>query len=194
MKKLMVLLFAGWAVVLSPGFRTVASGDQAEIPLSKLDGTSAVTIHGSLFICVQATPPFPPVACGSEGSLGLPLTLVAVGAATHLKTTSCSTLTQTISNLPVDVSPPLVQVVHTVTTIMSYDPVTGTGEASFTSYSGGQCNGASFDSTGVTVLSTGTEHFAASDRGKRIDFVLTSLSSPEGSIGDFSLSGTGFRH
>jgi hypothetical protein len=155
MTKLMVLLLAGWAVVLSPGFRTVAAGDQGEIPLSKLDGTSAVTTHGSLFFCVQAASPFPPVACGSEGSLGLPLTLVAVGAVTHVNTTSCSTLTQTFSDLPVDVSPPLVQVVHNVTTITSYDPVTGTGEASFTSYSGGQCTGRASTAPGRPSLAPG---------------------------------------
>jgi len=32
-KKLMVLLLAGCALILSQGFRTVASGDQDEIPL-----------------------------------------------------------------------------------------------------------------------------------------------------------------
>src|SRR6266540_2082909 len=37
MKKLKVLLLAGCALALSPGFRTVAAGDQDEIPLSKLD-------------------------------------------------------------------------------------------------------------------------------------------------------------
>jgi hypothetical protein len=194
MKKLIGLLLAGWAVILSPGFRTVAAGDEGEIPLSKIDGTYAVTNQGSLFFCVQATAPFPPAACGSEGALGLRFTLLSVGAVTHLKTTSCSVLTQTYSDLPLDVTPPLVQVVHNVTTITSYDPVTGTGEASFTTYNGGQCNGASFDSTGATVLSTGTEHLAVSDRGKRIDFLITSLSSPEGAIGDFSISGIGFRH
>jgi hypothetical protein len=177
MTKLILILLAGCAVVLSPGFRTVAAGDQGEIPLSKLAGTAAVTVHGSFFFCVQDTISFAPAACGSAGSTGFPLTLVAVGAATHVNKTTCSTLTQTISNLPVDVTPPVVQVVHNVTTITSYDPVTGTGEASFTSYSGGQCNGASFDSTGATVIGSGTEHFAASERGNRLDFVLTSFSN-----------------
>ena len=53
---------------------------------------------------------------------------------------------------------------------------------------------ASFDDTGATVLSTGTEHFAASNRGKQIDFVVTSLSSAVGAIGGFSISGTLLRH
>ena len=108
--------------------------------------------------------------------------------------TSCATFTETSADLPVDVSPPFAEVLHSVTIVTKYDPETATGDASFTGYSGGQCHGASFDSTGATVISTGTEHFAASNRGKQIDYVITSLTNAAHSIGDFSLSGTALRH
>jgi hypothetical protein len=90
-KKLMVLLLAGCALVLSQGFRTVAAGDDNEIPLNKLAGTYAVTEHGSVFFCVQDTSPFPPAECGSPGSFGIPLTVLAVGSVTGAKGPSCAT-------------------------------------------------------------------------------------------------------
>ena len=49
-------------------------------------------------------------------------------------------------------------------------------------------------STGATVISTGTEHFTASNKGRQVDYVITSLTNAVGSIGDFSLSGTALRH
>jgi hypothetical protein len=194
MKNLMVFLLAGCLVILSPGFRTVAVGDDAEIPAGKLNGTYAVTQHGSLFFCVKDTDPFPPAACGSAGSVGFPLTILLVGSVTGDNGTSCATLTQTATDLPVNIFPPGVEVFHSVGKTISYDPVTGTGDIGFTTYSGGHCNGASFDNTGATVVSTGTNHFAASNRGKQIDFVTTALSSPVGAIGGFSFSGTALRH
>jgi hypothetical protein len=103
-------------------------------------------------------------------------------------------LTQTASDLPVNIFPPGVEVLHTVSTLTSYDPVTGTGDLSFITYNGGHCNGGSFDNTGATISSTGTQHFTASKRGEQVDFVVTSLSSPVGAIGGFSLSGTALRH
>src|SRR5207249_2122361 len=99
------------------------------------------------------------------------------------KGNACGTATETISNLPVDVNPTGVVVLHSVSKLISYDPATGTGDVSFTDYIGGQCHGAIFDSTGATLNDTGTEHFTASNHGRRIDFVITSLhSNPEGAF------------
>ena len=195
MKKLMVLLLAGCVLVLSPGFRTVAVGDQDEIPLSKLAGTYAVTGQGSIFFCFEPTPPFPPAECGSTGSTGLPFSLLLLGAVTRdAQGNSCATFTQTFADLPVDISPPFSSVVHNVGKVTSYDPTTATGDTSVTSYAGGQCHGATFDSTGATVQSTSTNHIAASDRGKRVDGVVTSLTNAVGSIGGFSISFTQLHH
>ncbi|HEV8715900.1 MAG TPA: hypothetical protein VGX03_24115, partial [Candidatus Binatia bacterium] len=114
----------------------------------------------------------------------MPLSVLVVGAVTgDDKGNLCGTLTETVSDLPVDISPPAVVVFHNISKVTSYDSTTGTGDASFTNYIGGHCHGARFDSTGATVASTGTSHFAASNRGKRIDYVVTSLTDPVGAIG-----------
>jgi hypothetical protein len=102
------------------------------------------------------------------------------------KGNSCETYTETDSDLPPDLSPPFVAVFHTVGTVKSYDPATGSGDGTFTSYSGGKCVGASFNSTGATVNITGTFHFVVGKDGKRVDFLATSLTDPIGGVGDFS--------
>jgi hypothetical protein len=84
----------------------------------------------------------------------------------------------------VNANPTGVSVFHVTGKITSYDPTTGTGDAGFTEYSGGQCHGSAFDSTGATAVNSGTDHFVVSNRGKRIDGVLTSLTNP--AIGAFS--------
>ena len=93
--------------------------------------------------------------------------------------------------------PPLVNPVRTeAITIASYDPATGMGDFNGTQYSGVECNGSTFNGNGATVIATSTEHFVASDGGKRIDTVLTSIVLPVGSgnaIGGFSLSCTSLR-
>jgi hypothetical protein len=123
------------------------------------------------------------------------LSFLQVGAATRdAQGNACATFTQTYADLPVDISPPFSSVVHNVSKVTSYDPTTATGDTSVTTYAGGQCHGASFDSTGATVQSTSTNHIAASDRGERIDGIVTSLTNAVGSIGAFSISFTQLRH
>jgi hypothetical protein len=77
----------------------------------------------------------------------------------------------------------------------AYDPATGSGDGTFTSYLSGKCVGATFmGSTNVTnVNSTGTYHFVASDDGKRVDTITTSATDPIGGVGDFFFVGTGLR-
>jgi len=103
-------------------------------------------------------------------------------------------MTGTFSNLPLDGSPPAVSVSHFTATITSWDPTLGMGDQSVTTWAGGQCHGATFDSTGATVASTLTAHLTASDHGNRIDYIITSLTNAAGSIGGFSLAGTLLRH
>ena len=196
MKKLWVIVLAGWVFVMSQGFRTVAADDEGTqgIPLRKLAGTYSATVQGSFFLCFVNAPPFPLAKCGSPGSIGVPLSFLEVGVATRdAEGNTCATLTETVADLPVDISPPFVAVRHSVGRVTSYDPTTGTGDGSVTSYAGGQCHGSTFDSTGATVVSTSTSHFAASNRGKRVDEVATSLTDPVGAVGDFSASATELR-
>jgi len=203
MKKLMVLLLAGCLVVLSPGFSKGAADDEGDdssgggqIPLSALAGTYAVTLQGPLVLCFENAPPFSNAKCGSMGSIAVSFSIIQVGAMTRdAAGNGCATYTITYTDLPVDTSPPFVAVgVHNVSKITSYDPTTASGDYSVTSYSGGQCHGATFDGTGATVQSTATNHFAASDHGKRVDGVTTSLTNAVGSIGDFSFSFTQLSH
>jgi hypothetical protein len=130
------------------------------------------------------------VACSTKGAVAVPLTLLSVGHVTAASGGSCQTSVSTISDFPVDKSPPQVGTTdHTVSTATDYDPSTGTGDASFISYVGGTCHGATFDPTGATEVSRGTVHFVVSEHGKRIDAVITKLTDSVGGIGDFSLYG-----
>lgn len=197
MKKLMVILLAGCALIIGPGFRKVALTDgfgrsDEGTPLSKLAGTYVETGQGSYFACFEPNPPFPLAKCGSTGSIGAPISALAVGAATFDAAGNfCVTFTETDTDLPVDVSPPNVHVVHQTAKLTSYDPMTGTGDGSLTNYFGGKCKGSTFDSAGATVANTGTFHFAVSNNGKRIDTVVTSIvTTPVGAVGGFSVSAT----
>ena len=193
MKKLIVILFIGCALVISQGFKEVAA-HQGYTPVEDLAGTYALTAQGSFFFCFTPTPPFPPAQCGSPGSTGVSVSAVEVGVSTSdAAGNSCATLTETLSELPVTASPSGVVVINIVSRTTSYDPTTGTGDKSDTGYSGGQCHGATFDSTGATVGSSATEHFAVSKNGKQIDAIVTSLANPDGSIGGFSISVTQLR-
>ena len=193
MKKRMVILFVGCALVMSQGFRKVAVGAEGtgKIPLSKLAGTYTETIQASLFVCFSATPPFPLAKCGSAGATGAPFTALAVGVQTRdAAGNSCTTWTEADTDSPLTVSPPIVYVLHQTGQTTNYDLTTGAGEGSFTNYFGGKCNGTDFDSTGATVANTGTFHFVVSHHGNRMDAVVTSLVSPSGDIGSFSIPAT----
>jgi hypothetical protein len=77
--------------------------------------------------------------------------------------------------------------------VVSYDSTTGIGDSSFTAYSGGQCNGPTFDANGATKIASGKNHFVVTAGGSRIDFVTTSVNTPSNAIASFSTSGTNLR-
>ena len=91
---------------------------------------------------------------------------------------------RTDTDLPPDSEVPLGRgVLFTASKVTSYDPATGSGDASFTSYLSGKCVGTAFvGSTSVSnVNSTGTFHFVASNGGKRVDsHCTTSVTDPVG--------------
>src|SRR5215831_8561605 len=129
MKRLLVIVLIGCVFVISHSSRAVAAdeGDTDGLPLSALNGTYSFTAHGSFFFCFKETPPFPPAKCGSLGSSGVPVAALDVVTVTINNGISCATFTETDSHLPVEVSPPLVQVDgHSVHTVTNYDPATGT--------------------------------------------------------------------
>ena len=167
-------------------------GGQGGIPLPA--GQFSSTLQGSLAFCLNSTS-FAPEACSTDGTLLIPLSILAVGAFTQDSAGNvCAAYTEVDSNLPVDASPPTVTAnEHVLAKVLNYDSTTGIGDGSFTSYTGGTCNGVTFDSTGASELSTGTDHFVVTKDGNRVDFIFTTLRNATGSIGDFSLSGTNLR-
>jgi hypothetical protein len=88
-----------------------------------------------------------------------------------------------LADVPPDAKPPLISQFQVGAKNTSYDPNTGTGDCSFTSFNGATCTGAT--ATGGTVIGTGSCHFTASEGGDRLDFILTTLAG----VGAFSISG-----
>jgi hypothetical protein len=189
MKKLFAVLFVGFAFVLTGRLSKVAAQEEAAgvIPISALRGNYADLLKGSFAVCPTPVT-FAEESCKTAGALVFPLSIVTAGHLTVGKNVACETGTEVVSDLPVDISPAQTTPIHVAPNLLDYDSKIGTGDFSFTAYTGGTCKGATFDSTGATVLSSGTVHFVASNNGKRVDGVVTSLTDPAGGIGDFSLS------
>ena len=192
----LTIVFAVAGLVFCTSERAAANEG---IPLSALAGNYSLTDQGSFSICLDPKS-FAGVNCATlSGPLVLPLLYVDAGELTRDNNgNSCSTYTE-VSSVPASntlpLTPPIVNVIaHAVGKISNYDPATGTGDINFTIYSGGKCNGSTFDSTG-TETGTTVAHFAASNSGKRTDLAFTSIISfvtgTTGNIaGDFSLFGS----
>jgi hypothetical protein len=188
------LLLAASCVFLGFGSSIAVAGD---IPLTALAGTYTITGSGSFAICSGPAPTFTEIPCSKfipGTDISFPQTVVEVGEDTFdAKGNSCDTITETISDFPVDFSPPIVATVHIVTHMTSYDPSTGVGDLSGTGYIGGSCNGAVFNNKGATKDGTFLNHFVASDNGKRIDLIGTAIQDLIGGIGDFSATTLGLK-
>jgi len=190
----LTMVFAVAGLVLLAEQRAAAGQG---IPLKALEGNYSLTNQGPFSLCLNPAT-FAGVNCAKfSGPLIVPQTYLNVGGLTRDDDgNSCGTLTAVSSSLPVDNTLPFVDnTARAVGKISTYDSVTGTGEISFTNYSGGKCNGSTFDKTDATETGTAVAHFAVSNGGKRMDLVYTSViafvSDTTGDvIGDFSLSGT----
>jgi hypothetical protein len=193
----LTIVFAVAGLVLLANQRVAA---KEGIPLEALAGNYAFTCQGTFALCLNPGT-FGVADCATTTSpIIVPLTDLGIGQVTRdTKGNSCSSDLDVTSSLPVAKTPPSVGSVHpAVAKTLNYDPATGTGDLSFVEYSGGNCNGSAFDSTGSTETGTLAAHFAASDRGKRFDLVFTSLiifpSDTTGNfVGGFSLSCTSLR-
>jgi hypothetical protein len=192
MKKLLVILGAICALGMSANLSRVAADEgnqnQGNIPLSALAGGYASIVQGAIAFCLNSTTHLEE-SCTTGGALVIPFTAQGAGKITFDKNGNfCVAYIQVQSNLPVDASPPLVFPFNVAGKTIDYDPASGTGDLPFTGYSGGKCNGATFDGTGATVIDTGTVHFVASGNGKRMDGIFTSATDAMSGIGDFSAS------
>jgi hypothetical protein len=136
----LLVISAAIAVVLSQRAMAGKGGDsrgQGGIPLRA--GQYSATIQGSVAICLNPST-FAQESCSTSGALAAPLSDLENGEFTEDGSgNSCAAFTEVDANLPVNASPPTVTNVNTVAKVLDYDSTTGTGDSSFTSYSGGAC-------------------------------------------------------
>jgi hypothetical protein len=193
MKKLFLILIAGFALVMAHDFKGTYAGDDSGgdggIPLSKLAGKYAIVYSSAGFFTSCLKPDFSASeSCSTPGAVPIPITAGTVGQKTQDKEgDSCQKLTGTFAT-PGQPTPPNVVVFFTVEKVTDYDPATGSGDTSVTDYAGGKCIGSNFDSTGATLTATGTTHFVASDDGRRVDYTATKFVDPVGDIGGFVIT------
>ena len=175
------------------GVAHAGSNEPERIPT--FSGQFSYTGQGSEALC------FNPVGigvledCSTSGVNVVPINLLDNGAgSSDSKGNSCISYTEADSLvLPVSNIPPLIQLGHSVSKVVSYDSATGTGDSSWTAYSGGQCHGATFDHTGATKVASGTSHFVVTADGSRVDSVTTSANTPSNAIASFSTTATSLR-
>lgn len=139
---------------------------------------------GQFSLTAQAT------EASCSGGSCVTLNIIEAGAMTRdAQGNACGSHVAVVNTVPPSGAAPFV--VPSVTTVMKvtyYDLTTGTGDESLAEYSGGSCNGATFNSTGATQLVTGTLHFTVSNGGNRIDSVVTALNLA--GTGGYSISFT----
>ena len=180
---------AGFALVMAHDLNGVHAGDDGGhgIPLSKLAGGFSITDQGTATLCLNPKAPGTE-SCSTAGAVPVVLSAVSVGQFTEDKDgNACGSWIQTAS-ITGDVHPPTPAPAHFILEIKNYDAATGSGDQSFTFYVGGTCTGSKFDNTGATVSTTGTSHIVASDHGKRVDSIVTTITDAAGDIGAFNLA------
>ena len=180
----------------------------AQIPLPS--GQFSSTAKGSFGLCINlSTGAFE--SCSTSGAGIEAITGLANGSVTFDSAGNGCGVAIEVDSLPLapfylDPSlppPPFPAFVNPVRRVKSqlvdYDPATGIGDRSQTVYTGGTCEGASFNSSGASAVGEQTVHFVVTNGGNRIDVFATRnvayVSSTDHSnfLGDFSVSGTELR-
>ncbi|MBV9481569.1 MAG: hypothetical protein JO249_12580 [Acidobacteria bacterium] len=183
---LFVMLLAVAAVAAS-------ADDEQGIP--EPSGSYAVSVHGSFALCLNPSENFAAGACGASGVTAYPVSFEEVGTITYASGIGCESVYQVLAALPSSPAYTAPNIVspnaHTVVKITSYDAATGVGTASFTGYTGGSCNGASFDSSGAIETATGTLQIVVTEGGKRNEVLVTQNTGvPVSDLASVQLSGT----
>jgi hypothetical protein len=193
-KKILSILIVTFALVIAHDFnRASALADgTVGIPLSALAGSFSVHSEGFFTLCFNgdfsATE-----SCSTAGAQPIAFDIAAVGQATVDKNgNACVSYSQAFFFYAGDANTN-VATLHLVAKTTAYNAATESGDNSVTAYTGGNCKGSNFDSTGASIDSTSTNHFVVSDGGKRVDSVTTSLTNTEGSLGGFAESGFALR-
>jgi hypothetical protein len=108
MKRLLIIVVAIFALVMSLELNAVAGVGGTNIPLFTLAGGYASTVQGSFAICLDPDT-FALESCSTPGALVLPLTYLAAGQITwDFQGNACGNFTQVQSDLPVDAHQPQV--------------------------------------------------------------------------------------
>jgi hypothetical protein len=159
-------------------------------------GHFSLTQQGSVASCQTSNGV--PEPCNTPGVVGVAQSVLNNGTVTRDSAgNACSANIGVLSTLPPGATPSFVLAAHTSLKVTNYDPVTGTGDESSKSWSGGVCNGAIFDKTGATQISSGTDHFVVTNDGNRIDSLFTAVvgvpTSPLAFVGGFSATRTELR-
>ncbi len=170
-----------------------AQDDEGGVTLASLAGKFAGRFNGFVTICLSAGVP---ISCSSVSPVP---TAVAFNVTEIEQITSdaagnsCAVSTSTAAPVSGTTSPALVNTPITVRTNTSFDPTTGSGTESASSYVGGHCNGAVFDMTGATKVATFTDSFDVSDSGNRIEVIVNTYNAAGGIIEGVVDSGTFIR-
>jgi len=170
-----------------------AQDDEGGVTLASLAGKFAGRFNGFVTICLSAGVP---ISCSSVSPVP---TAVAFNVTEIEQITSdaagnsCAVSTSTAAPVSGTTSPALVNTPITVRTNTSFDPTTGSGTESASSYVGGHCNGAVFDMTGATKVATFTDSFDVSDSGNRIEVIVNTYNAAGGIVEGVVDSGTFIR-
>ena len=168
---------------------------QGQIPLPV--GQYSITGQGSFTTCVNPNT-LKQEACGTAGELIVPEITVRTGVNIldqqgNFCVSAVDVTTPNIPPLYPILMPPIVTAdSHVAGKVLDYDPSTGSGDSTFTTYRGGTCTGATFNSTGAIVVNSGDSHFVVTAaNGGRYDAIVTKITTPANSIAGFSYSVTG---
>ena len=183
-------------IVLTAAITSGQNVARGEIPLTA--GQFSITAQGSVTACVNPNT-LQLEACGTLGELIVPVSIVRVGVDTfdqqgNFCVSAADVEAPNIPPLYPIVMPPIVTAdLHVAGKVLDYDPSTGSGDYTFTTYSGGTCSGAIFNSTGATQIASGYDHIVITENGSRFDGIAIKITNPTNSILGFSYSFTGLR-
>ena len=135
-----------------------------------------------------------PGSCDAAGVVLVPVSIVRNGVDTidqqgNYCASAADVETPNLPPLYPIVVPPMVTTnLHIAGKVLDYDPITGTGDITFTTYDGGTCASATFSGAGATQVASGYDHFVVTEKGSRIDGIATLITNPTNSIAGFSYS------
>lgn len=193
MKARYMFLLVPYAISLVVLALAAAAASAGEQGIPEPSGQYSIARHGSLALCLNPAANYTLESCSASGVFVYPVTDIAVGSITYESGIGCGTDTEIFSALPPSAMASTLGPETVVIKVTNYNSTTGIGTASYTGYSGGSCNGSSFDSSGATEIASGTLQFVVTEGGQRVEITFTQLTNPTNSLGSVSLFDTDLR-